>query len=114
MNEEIEIDDITDEVKNYVSTNIELLKLEATEKTSVVVSTFISNIVVILLSFFFIFFASVATSLYIGQKLQSNCLGFFIVAAAYLLLAIVLFVKRKSLIELPIRDKIIKSIFNKN
>lgn len=107
-----EIDEITDSVKNYINTNIELLKLETTERVSVVSSGLISNLIVAVLSFLGIIFFSIAIAFFIAERMNSFAMGFGIVAAFYVLVAIILWAKRKSFIEMPIRNSIIKSIFS--
>jgi uncharacterized membrane protein YqjE len=92
------VDSFINNLTGYLETRIELLKVEAKEE----LSKGLSNVLVfLLLAFVFalvIVFFSVAIALVIGEYL-GNRSGFAIVGGIYLVLGIVLAVKRNSLIQ---------------
>lgn len=57
-------------------------------------------------------FLSISLAFLIGQKLENNSLGFLIVAGIYFVMVGVVYVFRKSLIELPILKKLSGIFFN--
>ena len=56
MPEQEKIEELTDSLKRYVNTNYELIKLEATERTSTLASGLISVFIIGFISVLFIFF----------------------------------------------------------
>ena len=114
MPENKKIDQLAASLKEYMSINRELMKLEATERISVIGSGLISGLLVTILGLFFLFFVSLAAGFYFSKMTGNNYSGFLIVAAFYLLMVFILFLSRKKMVEKPLRDKIITEIFSKN
>lgn len=110
MPEYNKLEEITDSLKEYLLLNFEILKLEATERISVIGSSLTAMLLVGLSVFLFVFTMSIGLGFYLSALLGDTYSGFAIIAAFYFLLAIVLFVGRKKLIERPLRDKIIEKI----
>jgi len=113
MRDNENIEDLTNCLTTVVKTNYELLKLEAIERTSVIGSALISNLFILLVSFLFILTLSLGAGYYISNLFEDNYSGFAIVSAFYLLIAIILVLGRKALIENPVREKIIGNLLNK-
>jgi uncharacterized RDD family membrane protein YckC len=114
MSKEAKIEELSETLKNYVTTNYEIIKLEAAKSTSAIGSSLISGICIGLIVILFIFFLSLGAGFYLSAVLGNTYAGFAIVAAFYLLLGLILIAGRKSLMEKPIRDKIIRKIFSEN
>ncbi|MBA3901046.1 MAG: phage holin family protein [Bacteroidetes bacterium] len=108
------IDELMASLRSYINTNIELLKLEATERISIIGAGIISSLVLTVIGIFFIFFISFGAAFYLSAILGDNYSGFVMVAGFYLLVLLILLIGRKSLLKKPICDKIIQRIFNKN
>ena len=108
------IEDLTDSFKQYISTNYELMKLEAAERVLVVSTGFISYLLVGLISFLCLFFTSIAAGFYFSNIMGDNFSGFAVVAGFYLLVSIILILFRKNIVETPISNKFIAKIFSKN
>ncbi|OFZ08195.1 MAG: hypothetical protein A3D92_07105 [Bacteroidetes bacterium RIFCSPHIGHO2_02_FULL_44_7] len=113
MQEQVKIEDLTKSLKVYVQTNIELFKLEATERTSVFGANLISILVVGFSLFLFVLFVSLSAGFFLASYFNDNYTGFLLVTGFYFMLTIVLFIGRKKFIEKPIRDKIIRRILKK-
>jgi hypothetical protein len=105
------IEELIVNLKSYTTSTIEIVKLEAVERTSSIVANFISGLVIGLVVILFAFFFSMGISLYLSELLDNTYWGFGIVAGAYLLLGIVLIIGRKKLLNKPIRDKFIQELF---
>ncbi|MDP5171159.1 MAG: phage holin family protein [Bacteroidia bacterium] len=100
-------------IKDYLSTNSELLKLEATQESSEVVSMMISGLIIGLLAGLFFLFASVSVGFYFSTILGNHSSGFAMVAGFYLLIGAVLYLGRKRLLESPICNMIIRLVLRK-
>jgi len=114
MSDHLEMGEIAESLKNYVNTNIELLKLEVTELCSVIGASLLSNLLVIFIVALFAFFASLWFGFYLSDLLGDNYSGFAIIAGFYLILGIILILGKNKFLESPIRDKIIQKVLNKN
>ncbi len=110
MNEFDKIEDITESLKQYVMVNFEIIKLEATERTSAIGSSFLSVVIVASAAFLFLFTLSIGIGFYLSFLLNDTYSGFLIIAGFYFLLALVLFFGRKKFLKSPLRDRIIKEI----
>lgn len=104
------LEELSDSLKQYLLLNIEIIKLEATNQVSTIGSTVVSSLVVGISAFLFVFSLSIGLGFYLSALLGDSYSGFAIIAAFYFLLAIVLFIGRKKLIEKPLRNKIIEKI----
>jgi hypothetical protein len=108
------LEELTENLKNYASTNFELYKLEATERASVIGSESISFIAISIVAGLFVLFISLAGGFYLSARIGDAYSGFLIIAGFYLFLSLVLLIGKKKLIEHPFRDKIIRKVFSKN
>lgn len=96
-------------LKEFISKKIELLKMEAEEKT-VLIFSFITLFVIILIAFlFFILLLNIGVGLWIGSLLGNYAYGILIIAAFYFLLIFILLMARKS-IKAKVANYILKSI----
>jgi hypothetical protein len=74
----------------YTKTSLELVKLKALDKTSDVVSSLIPHSVVLIIITSFMIFLNLGLAFWLGEILGKTFLGFFVVAAFYLVTGIVL------------------------
>ncbi|PIE50626.1 MAG: hypothetical protein CSA38_02335 [Flavobacteriales bacterium] len=100
---------MVDLIKNYATKKAMLLKLEATEKSSLATGNIVVLVLLALLGLFFTIILSIGISLLIGNYLDNYAYGFLIVAGVYLLLFIIVFMSKKS-IQRGIANKVIQSI----
>ena len=112
MREEFEkMEETVKHLKAYVNTKIEQAKLSAADKVSDVLSVFIAKLLVSLLFFLFVLFASSSAAYAIGAFLGKTWLGFLIVALSYLLIGWVIWIARERLLRIPIMNSIISRLF---
>lgn len=114
MPEQATIEDLSDNIKQYVSTNYELVKLEAAERISMISSSLISYFIVGFVGSLFILFLSVGIGFYISSYRGDTYSGFVMVAGFYFLLTLIFVITRKNGIEKTIRNKIIQNLFDKD
>lgn len=107
-----QVEQLQTEVKAYVDTTVRYYKLLgfkiAMKSTTMIVKTLL---VVLFLSMFFMF-ASIALAFYIGSYLESNALGFLIVAGFYMICGIAFMFVKDTVLEGPILERFSKIFFN--
>jgi len=101
------IEALTDDLKRYFTTNVELLKLQSIDKSSEIGAGIVSRIIVWTVGIFALLFLSVCGALYLSAVLGAYYLGFGAVGGFYLLVFLILLIGRKSVLETPIRNNII-------
>ena len=101
-------------VEDCGKTSIELFKLQAIDKYSQVFSTLASKIIVVLIFTLFTLCFNIGIAFWIGELIGKIYYGFFIVAAFYLIIAIIVYTSKKIWIEVPIRNSIIENLMDKS
>ena len=81
---------LLEKATDYGKTSYELVKLKAVDKTSDVVSSFIPHSVVFIMIASFILFLNLGIALWLGDLLGKLFYGFFVVAAFYVIIGIVI------------------------
>jgi len=84
------IESLLERAAEYGKTSYELVKLKALDKTSDVVSSFIPHYVVIVLIASFMLFFSLGLAFWLGEILGKTYYGFFVVAAFYGIIGIII------------------------
>lgn len=86
-------------IKEYTSKRIDLLKIQATEKSSISAGV-IAYLVVLLVAFaFFIILFNFGMAFLIGKALDNTSFGFLIVAAFYFVITIIVATFKKRIIH---------------
>ncbi len=105
------VEELAGNIKEYVNTRIESVKLSTAEKSSAVMANLIGGFIVAVVFLFFIIFASTALAVGLGEWLGKPWLGFLIVGFLYLLAGIMVWTARGKIIRLPIMNALIKQLF---
>ncbi len=105
---------LTDHVKQYINTRVELTKLTIAEKTSQVISQLIAFTIVALFFLFVLIFGSIAGAWALSNWIGKPYAGFLIVAGIYLVLGIIVWAARGRLLRFPIMNAIIKLLQKKD
>ena len=104
------LETLVDRVTDYGKTSYELVKLQAVDKSSDVVSSVIPHTVVLILVSSFLLFFNLGLAFWLGEILGKIFYGFFIVAGFYILVGLVLhFFMHKQFKEI-IRNYVIKQL----
>lgn len=98
-------------IKDYIEKRIELIKLNAAEKTLKVVGVSIPVLILFILMIFFLILLNIGLGLFIGNALHNSAYGFLLLAAFYLFMMILVFLFRNNIKNLFI-NKAIKTFFN--
>lgn len=102
-----------EELRQYLQNRIWLLKLQAGEKTAQVTALVVTLLVIGLFAFFVLLFLSIMAGYYFSERLQSQYLGFGMVAGFYTLLLLLLLLARKKIMA-RLADIVIVRLFEKN
>lgn len=97
-----------DLVKEYASKRIDLLKMEAAEKSSLTAGMFTVFAIAIVAGLFFILLLNIGIALLIGKFIGNYGYGLLIVSGFYLLVLIIVLLARRSIVN-GVANKIIKS-----
>lgn len=94
-------------IKEYASKRIDLLKIEATEKSSLSAGL-VTYFIVLLVAFaFFIILFNFGIAFLIGKALDNTSYGFLIVAGFYFLIMIFVIVFKNKIVN-SVADQVIK------
>lgn len=96
----------------YLETRIDLLKLKAVSKSSDIMSSIVSRLVILVFLFFGIFILNIGLSMWLGSLLGQVFYGFFAVGGFYILLAILAIVFKGKWIKAPVNDILVKKMLN--
>ncbi len=111
MQEPGNIETLTASISNLISIHYELLKLEATERSSDIGSSLVSQLIIGLLGFLLVFFLSLFAGFWFSARMNDSYSGFAIVSGFYFLLFLLCILFRKKIIIEPVRENLIKKIF---
>lgn len=92
----------------FSKTTLELTKLKALRATTVIVTDLMSRLGVIMMISMFVLILTIGVALMLGDLLGKAYLGFFIVAAFYLVAGLVFLLFLHKWIKKPMFDLIIK------
>lgn len=114
MPDQEKLQDLTENLKTYLSTNYELIRLQTTDRASVIGSGMMSSLLIGFAGMLLLLCITLVAGFYLSSLLGDSYSGFAIVAGFYLLVILILVIGRKKLIERPMRDRIIRKMLGKN
>ncbi len=88
--EKFSISDTIQAGKDYVDTQIKLLRLKGLSKGSRIFGSMALDIVKLVFTLFIIFFCSLALGFYLGELLDSNALGFLLTGVIFFILVLLI------------------------
>jgi hypothetical protein len=106
------IEPLFERVEEYGKTSYELVKLQALEKTSEVLSTFISRIIAAFIFYLFIILLNFGLALWLGDIIGKSYYGFLIVAGFYGLVGLILYFFAHPFMKKRFKNSIISQMFN--
>ena len=107
-----QIESLFERVEAYSKTSYELAKLKLLETATGLVTSWIARLSVIIMISLFVLVLNIGIALFLGELLGKSYYGFFIVAAFYLLVGLVLHLFLHRWIEKPVSESIIKQALN--
>lgn len=107
-------DSLINNLTGYLDTRIDLIRLEAQEKAKNVFVSTVHGVALGVLGFLFVVFGSIYLGLVLNDALDSSSAGFGLVAALYLLLAILFFVGIDKKVFQGVADKLLNNTIYKS
>ncbi len=92
---------------HYIENKAELYKLKIIDKSSDLVSSLVEKILLFVMILIFFIFFNIGLALLIGHWLHGSFYGFFIVAAFYGIVGLIIHISRDRLIRTPISNSLI-------
>jgi hypothetical protein len=105
-----DIELLYNKAEKYTKTSFELLQLNTIDKTSDVISSLAVITSMVIIVAMFILFINIGISLLIGKLLNDYAMGFFLISLFYFIVALIVFVFRKTLIKIPIDNLIVSKL----
>lgn len=107
-------DSLISNLTGYIDTRIDIVRLETQEKVKGVFVSTVHGVALGVLGFLFIVFGSIYLGLVLNDALDSPSAGFGLVAALYLLLAVLFFVGVDKKIFQGVADKLLNNTIYKS
>jgi Putative Actinobacterial Holin-X, holin superfamily III len=111
-NKTISLESLFKKTGDYVETRIDLMKLQAVNKTSEVTSSLVSNIIIGMLGLMMLVIFNIGVAFYLGEVLGKVHYGFFAVGGFYLVLSLLLYAFRNQWLKTPVQDKMIQKMLH--
>jgi len=99
-------------LKDYGQTTLDLYKLKTINKVSGFLSNLIVGLLLIVLLFLVLICITIGLGLLIGSWLGNVYWGFFIMAAIYIIIGLVLYSGRKKILKEPVANNLIKELID--
>ncbi len=106
------LETLLERAEEYGKTTIELVKLKTLDKTADTVASVVSRLIAFVIIFMFFLIVSIGISLWLGEILGRTCYGFFIVAAFYCIIAVIVYFFMHNRIKKLVSNFIIKQVLN--
>ncbi len=97
---------------DYLETRIDLLKLKAVDKSSDIISSLVSGVVILVIIIFAVFILNIGLSIWLGNVMGEIWYGFFAVGGFYAVSATLLFIFKSKWLKAPLMDIFIKKMLN--
>lgn len=106
----IPIASLIERAKDYSNSTIELLKLNAIDKSADVVSSLAARLAILITIALSLLILNIGVALWIGKILGDSFYGFFAIGGFYAIVAVLLHVFRNQWIKYPISNSIIRQL----
>ncbi len=103
-------ENLIEKIKIYIRLKSRLAVLSTVEKVAEFYAAAVSNILLTLCFLMMLIFASLGTSFWLNEVLNSTWLGFFWVAGVYLLFFIIVIFIKSKWIEEPLMDRLVRKM----
>ena len=99
-----------EKASDYVETRLDLFKLKATQKSTDVVSSLASRLILILIITLVVFMVNIGLALLLGEVLGKSYYGFFALGGFYILVGVIFQAFKAKWVEEPVSNAIIKKL----
>ena len=112
MEAQSKVTTIFQNVRHYVETKSKLMLLETADKASSTISTIASFAIIAIAMVFVLLFLSIGAAIWIGHSFGETSMGFLIIGLFYLVVTLVIYFGRNSIIKIPVINSILNSIYS--
>lgn len=105
------VETLFDQAGDYVETRVDLFKLQVIQKTSDIISSLASRLILILIIVIFVMIANIGIALVLGEWMGKNYYGFFALAGFYLIAGLIFNSFKSKWIKEPVANSIIRKAF---
>lgn len=106
------LEPLFEKVEDYAKTSFELYRLKTIQKSTNIISVFISRGIVIVFFFMFITAVNIGAALWLGDILGKDYYGFFCVAGFYGILGTIVYSFMHKYIKSRVSNAIISQLLN--
>jgi hypothetical protein len=99
-----------EKASDYLETRLDLFKLKATQKSTDVISSLASRLILILIISLVVFMVNIGLALLLGEALGKSYYGFFVLGGFYLLVGVIFQAFKNKWVEEPVSNAIIKKL----
>jgi hypothetical protein len=96
---------------DYLDTRLDLFKLQVIQKTSDIVSSLASRLILIVIIVIFVMIANIGIALVLGEWMGKIYYGFFALAGFYLIVGVIFNAFKSKWIKEPVANSIIRKAF---
>lgn len=107
MEEKSRIESAIHNLRHYLELRWNFLVVNTSDKASAIVSSIASILLIAFSMIFVLMFLSIGAALWIGRAYENYSVGFLYVGLFYLVVSIVLYFLRSTLIKIPVMNKLI-------
>jgi len=104
------IETLLEDATEYGKTSLEIVKLKAVDKSSEVISSIVFQTILYVLVISFIVFVNLGLAIWIGKLLGQLYMGFFVMAAFYLVAGLIYYFFFQEKIKKQVSEYIIKQM----
>ena len=108
------IEEFNENLKEYLATRYELTVLKTSQKVSIIASFAMFGVILAILGVLFLLFICLAGGFWLSTLLGSYELGFLTLSGVFLVFGIILYSMRKKYILTPLRNRLIKEMFDED
>ena len=101
------IEALYEKTKDYVETQMELIRLKSIDKASTMISSLATRLIYLAVFLIGLFLLNIALGFWLGELFGKVYYGFFCLAAFYFIVGLIVFAIRKNSIGNPIRNALI-------
>lgn len=105
------VEALFDHAGDYLDTRLDLLKLQVIQKTSDIVSSLASRLILIVIIVIFVTIVNIGIALVLGEWMGKAYYGFFTLAGFYLIVGLIFNAFRSKWVKEPVANSIIRKAF---
>jgi hypothetical protein len=102
---------LSEKISAYIETYLKLLGVTATKRATGIASLGIVSVLILALFIFIFFFLGMGAALWIGESMNNQKAGYFIVGGFFILCMFIILIFRKELIFPFVRNFLIRKIY---